>query len=680
LAGLEIFANQAQTTVSSGGTTAPSAGTSQTWTVASSTGFPAASSTASPPTFFRVTDLAASSEKMIVTNVSGTTWTVTRGAEGTTPVTHTSGFTVQNVITAAALEELVQAGTTGLVLPSGDTSGATDTSAINAVAQAGQLASLATGALYYVTNLLPDSLGGIDGNGATLQVATGTTGYAIALKTPATTKQVKLRNFVLNCDDICAGIQIDNTGFDPEVQWVPYDPMHWLDSVLVLAANGDAYHLDNQVRSVHATDCVQYNCSGYGLYCGDGAASDGVGATDNHFTNFISGHSGLDGMHFEAASGNNGILNCKAFYAGYTEADGAWTSTTAVGLYNAGNNNRITGFSAQQNALHGITLNGCSYTSVIGGQADTNSAGTDVTTGCGVNLTGTITNCSVIGVTGSLNTYDPPGAQAYGIQLDGTLVSTSVIGNPVTGTNAGINETDNFVDGGYNTIADASQFTLDAPMYLRANPGAWFLGQTSAPAAGQYFTGIWGNDPTGNGYVMPAAITGAGVAGSLQMAQGGTTASIGSSTTETAVASMSVLANDPQATSVYKLTGYATTVISTTAPTITWRIRWGGTSGTVLAVTGALAETASSTGIWKFEGLIVFESTTTATAKLDLTYNLAGTSETPGRFGTGTSAIAVNTTATTVTTASTESLVLTAQFGGANSQSLSAVGYAERIA
>lgn len=106
--GPELFANQASTTVSSGGTTAPSPGTSEAWTVASSSGFPAASNSASPATFFRVTDPASSTEKMIVTNVSGTTWTVTRGAEGTTPVTHASGFTVQNVVTAAALGGLLQ--------------------------------------------------------------------------------------------------------------------------------------------------------------------------------------------------------------------------------------------------------------------------------------------------------------------------------------------------------------------------------------------------------------------------------------------------------------------------------------------------------------------------------------------------------------------------------------------
>jgi Pectate lyase superfamily protein len=108
LAGLELFGNQVSTTVTSGGATTPASGTSETWVVSSSSGFPAASSTASPPTFFRITDVALSSEKIIVTNVAGTTWTVTRGAEGTTPVLHSSGFTVQQVVTAAALEGFLQ--------------------------------------------------------------------------------------------------------------------------------------------------------------------------------------------------------------------------------------------------------------------------------------------------------------------------------------------------------------------------------------------------------------------------------------------------------------------------------------------------------------------------------------------------------------------------------------------
>lgn len=104
--GRDLFANVATTTVSSGGTTAPAALTTQSWTVASSTLFPAANNAAVPPTQFRITDPAAPSEVILVTHVSGTTWSVTRGWEGTTPVAHTAGFTVNAVVTANYLTDV----------------------------------------------------------------------------------------------------------------------------------------------------------------------------------------------------------------------------------------------------------------------------------------------------------------------------------------------------------------------------------------------------------------------------------------------------------------------------------------------------------------------------------------------------------------------------------------------
>lgn len=161
---VELFANQAQTTITVGGTTAPAQGTSESWNPAVPSGFPVANPTATPPTQFRISDPAAPSEKMIVTDSRTIPWTVTRGAEGTTPVAHTAGFSVQQVVTAAALGAFLQAvldtaasdvqalGTqaagstgkaadaghvhppTGLVMyapaPSNDATGATDTAAL----------------------------------------------------------------------------------------------------------------------------------------------------------------------------------------------------------------------------------------------------------------------------------------------------------------------------------------------------------------------------------------------------------------------------------------------------------------------------------------------------------------------------------------------------------------------
>jgi hypothetical protein len=110
VAALEVFANDAAAIVSSGGTGAPAQGTVETWTLSGST-LPAVSSSATPPTQCYVADInsGSESEKMLITNISGTTATVTRGADGTTPVTHSAGFTVNQVVTHASLISLQNA-------------------------------------------------------------------------------------------------------------------------------------------------------------------------------------------------------------------------------------------------------------------------------------------------------------------------------------------------------------------------------------------------------------------------------------------------------------------------------------------------------------------------------------------------------------------------------------------
>ena len=142
---MELFANYPSTTAASAsGTTSPASGTTETWTVSSSAGFPAASSTAKNT--FHIVDPALPTEIIAVTNVSGTTWTVTRGAESTTPVAHATGATYKQVVTAGYLTSLPV-----LIMPSGDTSGVTDTANIqnaNTSLSGGGLIQLAPGAFY----------------------------------------------------------------------------------------------------------------------------------------------------------------------------------------------------------------------------------------------------------------------------------------------------------------------------------------------------------------------------------------------------------------------------------------------------------------------------------------------------------------------------------------------------
>lgn len=106
LQGRETFLSNGAGTVTSGGTDAPAAGTSENWTVDVTVAFPATTSAPYPVQWYGG-DPAGPPEVFLVTSCPGGTgsqsWTVTRGADGTTPVTHKSGFTVQQVVAGDSL-------------------------------------------------------------------------------------------------------------------------------------------------------------------------------------------------------------------------------------------------------------------------------------------------------------------------------------------------------------------------------------------------------------------------------------------------------------------------------------------------------------------------------------------------------------------------------------------------
>lgn len=104
----ELLVNANSATITSGGTTAPSALTAETWTVTASN-WPVLAANQQ----FRVidkVDLGKTSgyEIMLVganANGTGVTWTANRGAEGTTPYSHASGWTAVPAGTAGAITE-----------------------------------------------------------------------------------------------------------------------------------------------------------------------------------------------------------------------------------------------------------------------------------------------------------------------------------------------------------------------------------------------------------------------------------------------------------------------------------------------------------------------------------------------------------------------------------------------
>ena len=114
---VDLFANAANTTL-----TANMLAGATSLTVTSSTPFPAASAATGQ---FRV---IIDSELFTVTNVAGTTWTVTPGTEGTTQAAHASGAPVTAIVTAAALATKANASSLGPIAtltPTGTPSAAT---------------------------------------------------------------------------------------------------------------------------------------------------------------------------------------------------------------------------------------------------------------------------------------------------------------------------------------------------------------------------------------------------------------------------------------------------------------------------------------------------------------------------------------------------------------------------
>lgn len=173
----ELFTDQATATVLTGGSTAPAAGTSETWTVSSAAGFPAAVTGVSQ---FHVSDPAVPGEDVTVTNTAGTTWTVTRGT-GSNGVTaaHANPFTVRLVIPASFLSSVV----VGLLPSGGD-----DTANIKGMIALTGRCLLAPGAFTYSATLNPLALDGPGEGLCTLTMAAGFTfdssGAGIKLTAP----------------------------------------------------------------------------------------------------------------------------------------------------------------------------------------------------------------------------------------------------------------------------------------------------------------------------------------------------------------------------------------------------------------------------------------------------------------------------------------------------------------
>jgi hypothetical protein len=337
---VEVFANNATAVVTSGGTAAPSPGTSETWTLSSST-LPAVSSSATPPTQCYLVDPSAVSEKMLVTNISGTSATVTRGADGTTPVVHTSGFTVQQVLTRASLNGFSQskAAFASILDYGADPSGNTDstsaiTAAIAAVTPADGVFDVAGTVLVpsgqYLTGpiVLPQRVGLLGtGYGSTL---------VLSASAPANCTMVSNSQdagAAGNGAQMCfvSNLRLDGNNSHRAGNWDsaivftntyhptwPYeyaDARHVISGVNIQYFTGDGIVVDDSTIS----DCNIWSVGGFGF----------VTASDANFANCGAGGCGLDGF---VVPGSSQLTNCKSWYSGSALTSGQYSGQNATAL------------------------------------------------------------------------------------------------------------------------------------------------------------------------------------------------------------------------------------------------------------------------------------------------------------------------------------------------------------
>ena len=381
----ELFSNNPSTTVSSGGTTAPAAGTSESWTVASSTSFPAASSSASPVTQFHIVDAASPAEVMTVTNVSGTTWTVIRGAEGTTPITHTAGFTIRQVVSAGWLTDVeasLRSGWLNVKTYGAVGDGSTDDTlafqaALNAAAAA--TASAASGTVFvppgiYVVGPLTvkhrTTLRGSGPGATTLKAKSSITTGSFLIKNDTTNttaaRMVTVADMRLQGNAAGQGANVVNgLCFDGSNTGLEYNDMRaQAHNMVIEDFTGDAVTLTS--NGVCQLEAIQaWNNKGNGFNVG----------IDSYLTGCDAGSNGKNGYELTA---NTQLSNCKAWFSGYyngsivsgTLAAGhghgfKWDSSSAGAVG--------TSLYAQDNAAAGFKVLNSSRVVVSGYNVDSNN-------------------------------------------------------------------------------------------------------------------------------------------------------------------------------------------------------------------------------------------------------------------------------------------------------------------
>lgn len=753
----ELFSNNASTTVSSGGTGAPAAGTVETWTVLSASTFPVASNTGTPPTQFRVVDPAAPTEWMLVTNTSGNTWTVTRGIEGT-PVAHSAGFTVKDVVTGAVLTGWSLNSPWFNVLDYGaDPTGTVDSApAINAACldatAVGGTVLIPRGDYKVMSGIVVLDNTTIWAYGA--YIFAGATSFAllwnyIELSSPTVytghsnitvlggiwdnkgqvytggstdtmffnhARNITIRDLTIRNTQFFHGIefnainggQIVNCRFEGAQQGAgtenleaiqidvaftgagePANDNTMSQNILIMgnyvgpATDGSGLGAPGWVVAAHSSQGDQYfhnikvigNTAdstlygGYHVYCWGEAVLTGNLAINCTGPGILVEPQSSGGYHLKnfAITGNifSGCTGSGVSLAGLDASDNI-TDVTVSGneIVNCGG-----GINAQWTnglAISGNMIDNCGAGMVIGHSTDVVATGNTITT-----ATYGIDSVSVVQFNYSNN--DINGASSAGMYLSGGgngVICNNIISNAVIGIDSPSGCTtvmcaDNEIIQGTGGLQGILVQTTSTGWTVHGNDvsnGTWTPANAFGVVAGTVvtdsgLTGVRGDNVVGTA-LNPKAVT----------------ASLASFTAEAVVATFTLPANEAVAGGHYRFKVFGTAASSGT-PTYTFRVRFGGLSGTGLAsFAGVVTATGVSSAGWEIAGELYFTavgSSGTLACSNSLRQQIASTTPpavavtnlSDGAFGSINTTVSNTLVVTVQSSASSASNVVASTFG-----------------
>jgi len=316
-----------------------------------------------------------------------------------------------------------------VVVPSGDTTGATDVAAINAAIGSGSVAVQLKAGTYYVNAPIVlqknTHLAGVGMRATIIQLA-NSANCNVVENFVSPDGKVGNGEFVVIRDMTIDGNNTHQTATSYGIylatnpQWSGatgdecYDPHNEVSNVFIVNTRNDG--VNTYGRGEHRfNNVVVYECWGNGF---------NIGSSDTFLIGCSAGNIGLAGFNFNAG-GFATLTACKAFVCG--------TVTGASGIgFNMFNSHSITMSScyAQDNQAYGFALNTAEQVTLTGCVADSNSrAGVGVYSGLYLN------NASYNTVTGFISTereYD--GTHSY--QQNALLVSGTCTGNDINLTHS----------------------------------------------------------------------------------------------------------------------------------------------------------------------------------------------------------------------------------------------------